>query len=149
MPLEIEYAPGAGQPAVTTRVEQTQATQLFSIPLPAGVTVSNPRVDPRLWNLLQVLRTRRDPNLVLGRADDLAAARLSIYPNPCAETLTVPAAPHPRTADVLDLAGRCVLRTALASGESRVNTAALAPGTYVLRLAEEGSAARQVRFSKR
>ncbi len=148
MPLEIDYVPGAGQPAVTVRVEQTQGTQLFTLTLPVGVAVSSISVDPRLWNPLQVLRTRRDN--VLARSADLAAAdaHLSVYPNPCAEALTVPPAARPRVAEVLDLAGRCVLRTTLAADEARLTTTALASGTYVLRLTDEVGAARQVRFSK-
>ncbi len=149
MPLEIDYVPGVGQPAVTVRVEQTQATQLFVIPVPAGTTISSIAVDPRLWNLLQVLRTRRDVNLVLGRADEVASVPIAVFPNPCTNALTVPAATRPRTADVLDLTGRRVLRAALGADEARLNTTALAPGTYVLRLTEtDGAPVRQVRFSK-
>ncbi|MBC7447236.1 MAG: T9SS type A sorting domain-containing protein [Hymenobacteraceae bacterium] len=147
MPLEIDYVPGAGQPAVTVRLEQTQPTQLFTIPLPSGTTVSSISVDPRLWNLLQILRTRRD-NLLLANPAELAVAPLTVYPNPCADVLTVPANIRPRTADVLDLAGRRVLRAALPAGADRLVTAVLAPGTYVLRLTEDGGTARQVRFSK-
>lgn len=65
LPLEIDYVPGVGQPAVTVRSEHTQDTMLYQIPLPAGTTVSSVRVDPRLWNLLLVTRTRRDMGLVL------------------------------------------------------------------------------------
>ncbi len=148
MPLEIDYVAGTGQPAVTVRGEQTQATQLFTIPLSVGTTVSSIAVDPRLWNPLQVLRTRRDLTL-LSRADETAVPALTVYPNPCADVLTVPATPGPRTADVLDLAGRRVLRAPLPAGTDRLATAALAPGTYVLRLTEAGGTARQVRFSKR
>ena len=148
MPLEIDYTPGPGQPAITTRFEQTQPTQLFAVALPAGVTVNNAVVDPRKWNLLQILRSRRDPGLVLGRAADVAAARLTVFPNPCAQFLTVPAAHGARTADVFDLTGRRVQRTHLAATAEQLATGALAPGTYVLRLTDANGATRQARFSK-
>jgi Peptidase family M1 domain/Secretion system C-terminal sorting domain len=149
MPLEIEYVPGVGQPAVTVRVEQTQPTQTWVLPLATGVSVSSVAVDPLKWNLLQVTRLRRDNGLVLGRAEELAAAPLTIYPNPCAGFLTVPSAVQPRTAEVIDLTGRVVLRTTLAPSADRLVTQPLAAGTYVLRLTEAGeSVARQVRFSK-
>ncbi len=149
MPLEIEYVPGVGQPAVKVRVEQTLPTQTWVLPLSAGTNVSSIAIDPLKWNLLQVTRLRRDNGLILGRADEVAATPLTLFPNPCTTFLTLPTALRPRTAEVIDLAGRVVQRTTVAPGAERLGTAALAAGTYVLRLTEDGApVARQVRFSK-
>jgi hypothetical protein len=149
MPLEIDYVPGVGQPTVTVRVEQTQPVQTWVLPLPAGATASGIGIDPRKWNLLQVTRIRRDNNFILGQAEDALAPTLAVYPNPCTSHLTLTPAPQPRTAEVLDLAGRVVYRTTLAATAEHVPTASLAAGTYVLRLTEAGQTfARQVRFSK-
>ena len=79
----------------------------------------------------------------------MAAAPLTAYPNPCTTELLVPADPRPRTAEVLDLTGRRVLRQELTGGAERIGTAALPSGMYVLRVLAGGEkVGRQVRFSK-
>jgi Secretion system C-terminal sorting domain len=148
MKLEFDYTPTGGQP-VTFTTEQNQTTQQWIIPLPSGTTVSNVQVDPRRWTLTQVIRTRRDNTLgVTGLADEGIVTRVSVYPNPCTDFLTVPTATKTRTAEVLDLAGRVVRRTTLAATAEHLPTAALASGSYLLRLTDAAGAVQVARFSK-
>jgi len=148
MPIEFDYTPGAGQPAVTVRLEQNQPTQVWTIPLPPGTTITNVLADPRRWNLLQILRIRRDNTFgVTGLAEE-ASPRLTVYPNPCTDFLSIPAAVQERTAEVVDLAGRVVSRHHLPAAADRLPTASLAAGTYLLRLSEPGFPPRQVRFTR-
>lgn len=150
MPLEVRLTFAAGGPApLTVRIEQTQPSQRWTLPVPAGATISRVELDPNFWNLLQVLRLRR--NLALqptGTAAEVARAPFNVYPNPCTDRLTVAPADAPRQAEIVDLAGRLVQRLRLAPHATDLDTRHLAAGTYVLRLLAPDGAVRQVRFAK-
>ncbi len=150
MPLEVRLTFAAGGPApLTVRIEQTQRTQRWTLPLPAGAAVSRVEIDPNHWNLLQVTRIQRNNVLQpLGLTADAGEELVSIYPNPCLEYLTVSAADQVRTAEVIDLAGRVVSRQLLAAHATSLTTRALAPGTYLLRLTDPAGQSRQVRFTR-
>lgn len=151
MPLEVLVTYAAGGPAPHLfRVEQTQASQRWTLPLPAGATVARLELDPNQWNLLQILRTRRNNALQpTGLAADAATERLNVFPNPCTDRLHLSAIAEARAADVLDLSGRVISRQPIANGSTELSTAALAPGTYVLRLTTDGGHTRQVRFVRK
>lgn len=150
MPLEIDYVPGPGRAAVTVRVEQTQPVQTWTLPLAPGDVASTLAIDPRGWNLLSGRRIQRDVGLVLGLNPDATSesARLAVYPNPCTDLLTLPAAPHSRTAEVTDLTGRHVLTVTLPAGTTQLATAALPAGTYALRVIAPNGTTQRVRFSR-
>ncbi|MDO7888021.1 M1 family aminopeptidase [Hymenobacter cheonanensis] len=116
------------------RFNQTQASQGFSVPV-AG-TVTGIEVDPDAWLLAFPNTVQRDNSLVLATRAASAPA-LTLFPNPARGYLTIsglaPAAAT--TAEVCDATGRVVLRQPLPVAPARLNTAALAPGLYFLRLA--------------
>lgn len=147
MKLEFDYTINGLPQTFTT--EQTQSTQRWIVPLAAGATVTNVQFDPRKWTLTQLLRIRRDNSLgVTGLADDGVVTRVTVYPNPCTDFLTVPTATKGRTAEVLDLSGRVVRRTALAATAAHLPTNTLAAGSYLLRLTDAAGAVQVARFCK-
>jgi aminopeptidase N len=150
MPLEVRVSFAAGGPApMMVRVEQTQASQRWTLPVPAGATVSRIDLDTRFWNLVQVTRVRRNNQLQpLGRTAEAATATFTLHPNPCTDRLHVPADAVVRTATVFDLTGRQLLTQTLAAGSDEFATHTLAPGAYVLRLTTADGQTRQARFVK-
>jgi aminopeptidase N len=151
LPLEVRVTfSQAGVGPQTLRIEQLQATQRWTLPLPAGATVTRVELDPSAWNLMQVLRLRRNNALQpTGLTADQGVQQLSLWPNPCTEQLALPAAETARTAEVLDLAGRVVARQTLPPHADRLATAALASGVYVLRLTDAATGrTQQARFAR-
>ncbi|MBC7448258.1 MAG: T9SS type A sorting domain-containing protein [Hymenobacteraceae bacterium] len=151
MPLEIRVTFAAGGPApLTLRVDQTQRTQLWTLPIPAGAIIARIELDPNAWNLLQVVRLVRNNALQpVGGVEDVARNPIGVFPNPCTDRLTVSASAEARVAEVLDLAGRVVLRQHLSAQATALATHALAPGTYALRLTTAAGQVRQARFVRR
>ncbi|MGI4759426.1 MAG: M1 family aminopeptidase [Janthinobacterium lividum] len=129
------------------RLNQTQASQGFSLPV-AG-TVTNIAVDPDAWLLAYTGSAQRDTTLVLATRA-ASAPLLTLFPNPASDYLTISGlAPAATTAEVLDATGRVVLRQALPAAAGRLRTVALAPGLYWLRLlGPAGEALGQGRFAK-
>ncbi|MBC6698756.1 M1 family aminopeptidase [Hymenobacter puniceus] len=129
----------------TLRVRHGQAVSSFSIP--TSKTVTAVFVDPDQW-VLQVTPTiLRDNALVLATAAT-RAARLSVYPNPCRETLRLKDLTARATAEVTDATGRVLLRQSVDPLHAQLDTRTLAAGLYHLRLtsaAGEVSLARFVR----
>ncbi|GAB2942532.1 M1 family aminopeptidase [Hymenobacter coalescens] len=138
-----------GQTAVV-RLNQTQPTTDFAVPLAAGQSVIAIDIDPDQWVLDYGSAAQRDNTLVLANRAAQAAVRLPVYPNPCQDVLQVPAMPQ-RTAaaEVVDATGRVVLRQALPTSQSQVRVQALAPGLYHLRLRQpDGTLTGWSRFVK-
>ena len=107
------------------RLSQTQATQSFSA-LVSG-PVASITVDAEGW-LPDLPGTVRQDNTLLG--DDFT---LQFYPNPARESLTLAGAvPLGATADIFDVLGRRVASQTVY--QAQLDTHALAPGVYVLRL---------------
>ena len=126
----LTFADGTTQ---TVRQHQSQASETFRFTV-AG-TVTSVTVDPDQWVLdLPAPAPVRDNTLLAARtATDLAS--LTLYPNPCREHLQLGALPAPRvSAEVLDATGRVVLRQPIAALQPQLDTHALAPGLYHLRL---------------
>lgn len=146
MPLEFDYKTPGGT-STTVRLEQTQPTQRWVVALPTGLTVDSVKADPRRWNALEITQTTHDPGLVNGLPPDVVTAP-AVYPNPCTDFLRLTAAPAPRTAEILDLTGRCLSRTVLPAAAGHLTTTALPAGTYLLRLTGSGAPMRPARFSK-
>jgi len=75
------------------------------------------------------------------------ATTWQLYPNPTAGRLRVvlPASLGPATAQVLDALGRTVATASLPSGGGDISLAALAPGLYVVRIADANLSQRVVR----
>ena len=150
MPLEARITFAAGGPApLTVRLEQTLASQRWTLAVPAGAAIARVELDPNNWNLLQITRMRRNTALQpLGTARAVAAATVALYPNPCADQLHVPATATARTATVLDLTGRVIARQPVGAGTAAIGTAALQPGVYLLRLTTAAGHSQQARFVK-
>jgi len=111
------------------RLPQTQASQSFSALVSSPV--ASITVDAEGW-LPDLPGTVRQDNTLLGDAPTL-----QVYPNPARESLTLAGAvPLGATADIFDVLGRLVLRQAVQ--QAQLDTHALAPGGYVLRLRGPG-----------
>ncbi|WP_310396037.1 M1 family aminopeptidase [Hymenobacter sp.] len=117
----------------TVRLRQAQATETFRFPVSG--TVASVAVDPDQWLLdLPAPAPVRD-NTLLGARAGAGLAPLTLFPNPCREYLQLAALPAARvSAEVLDATGRVVLRQAVPATQPQLDTRALAPGLYHLRL---------------
>jgi hypothetical protein len=119
------------------RLHQSQATQTFQFT--ATGTVSSIAVDPNQWILdIPVAAPVRDNSLALAVRATASAPLLTLYPNPCHDQLQLTSLPGSHvTAEVLDATGRLVMRQALQTPQ--LDTHALAPGLYYLRLLGAGT----------
>lgn len=115
----------------TVRLHQGQATETFRFAV--NGTVASVAVDPDQWILdLPAPAPVRD-NTLLAVRSAAGQVPLSLYPVPCHDQLQINAMPAARaTAEVLDATGRVVLRQTIQNPQ--VDTHALAPGLYYLRL---------------
>jgi len=77
--------------------------------------------------------------------EEADAANLSIYPNPANDIITIVTSDqHAKALEVLDMAGRVVVFTPMASAKEVVNIGHLPSGVYVVAITfEDGSIARQ------
>ena len=121
----------------TVRLHQSQATETFRFAVSG--TVTSVAVDPNQWVLdLPVAAPVRDNTLLAARSATALAA-LMLYPNPCREILALGTLPAARLiAEALDATGRVVLRQVVAAPQPQLDTHALAPGFYYLRLLGTG-----------
>ena len=126
----------------TVRLRQSQPTQTFA--LTVSGTVTSVAIDPNQWVMdLPTAAPTRDNTLLATRAT-AGTPELVLFPNPCRDQLQLSVLPAVGqvTALVLDATGRTVLRQAVAAAQPQIDTHALAPGLYYLRLL--GSAGEQV-----
>ena len=118
----------------TVRLRQTQAVQTFQFA--ATSTVSSIAVDPDQWILdLPTAAPVRDNSLALATRATAGLAPLTLFPVPCHDHLQLAAVPATTArAEAVDATGRVVLRQVLRSTQPQLDTHALAPGLYYLRL---------------
>ena len=118
----------------TVRLRQTQAVQTFQFA--ATGTVSSIAVDPDQWILdLPTAAPVRDNSLALATRATAGLAPLTLFPVPCHDRLQLAAVPATTArAEAVDATGRVVLRQVLRSTQPQLDTHALAPGLYYLRL---------------
>jgi hypothetical protein len=118
----------------TVRLRQSQAVQTFQFA--ATGTVSSIAVDPDQWILdLPAPAPVRDNSLALATRAIAGVAPLTLFPVPCHDQLQLAAVPATTTrAEVVDATGRVVLRQSLRTAQPKLDTHALAPGLYYLRL---------------
>ncbi|RZL08560.1 MAG: T9SS type A sorting domain-containing protein [Hymenobacter sp.] len=130
----------------TVRLNQTQASQGFAVPVSG--TVATIAVDPAGWLPDLPGTVQRDNTLVLA-ARAASAPALALFPNPCSNSLSISNVNEQVEAQVCDATGRVVLRQVLPAGQPTLATATLAPGLYLLRLlSSAGEAVAQGRFVK-
>ena len=145
----ITFANGSTR---TVRLRQNQATAAYNVAV-AG-TVASIALDPDLWvlsntNLTGGSTVVRDATLQpLANAARVALPAVAVYPVPCREALTLEALPASAVlADVRDALGRPVARQPLTATRPVLDTHALAPGLYLLRLTDaHGQVLGQARF---
>ncbi|MCB2376862.1 T9SS type A sorting domain-containing protein [Hymenobacter sp. BT635] len=125
---KINYSGGTSQ---IIRLRQSQLVSNFSLPV-AG-TVTSIQLDPNQWVLNGSSVAIRDNTLSTKNAAAMAA--LTVYPNPCRETLQL-ANLSMRTAqaEITDMTGRVVLLQTVGAAQPSLNTRTLTPGLYHLRL---------------
>lgn len=144
--MELDYKLNfSDNTSQTLRLRHGQPISSFSVS--ATKTVTSVVIDPDQW-LLQVNPTSlRDNTLVLATAA-ARAARLSVYPNPCRELLSLKDLTARATAEVTDATGRVLLRQSVDPLHAQLDTHTLVAGLYHLRLTSatgEVSLARFVR----
>jgi len=118
----------------TVRLHQGQPTETYT--LTVNGTVTGVSVDPDQWVLdLPTAAPVRDNTLLATRAT-AGSTPLVLFPNPCRDQLQLSALPALGrvTAQVLDATGRVVLRQSVVAAQPLLDTHALAPGLYYLRL---------------
>lgn len=113
------------------RLRQSQPVSSFAVPV--SKTVSSVGVDPNQWIINTTGTNLRDNALILSTAT-AKAARLTVYPNPCRETLRLQDLTARADAEVTDATGRVVLRQTVDPLHTQLDTRALASGIYHLRL---------------
>jgi aminopeptidase N len=118
----------------TVRLHQGQAVQTFQFA--AAGTVASIAVDPDQWIMdLPTAAPVRDNSLALATHTAVGLAPLSLFPIPCHDVLQLAALPAPLVrAEIVDATGRLVLRQVLLAAQPQIDTHALAPGLYYLRL---------------
>ena len=118
----------------TVRLRQTQAVQTFQFA--ATGTVSSIAIDPDQWILdLPTAAPVRDNSLTLTTRATAGLAPLTLFPVPCHDLLQLAAVPATTArAEAVDATGRVVLRQVLRTAQPQLDTHALAPGLYYLRL---------------
>ena len=121
----------------TVRLRQTRATETFSFPVSG--TVVSVAIDPDQWVLNGAASAAVRDNALLASRPGVGLAPLLLFPNPCRDALQLTALPGARaTVEAVDATGRVALRQAVLSAEPRVDTRALAPGLYHLRVLGPG-----------
>ncbi|MCI1187690.1 hypothetical protein MON38_09675 [Hymenobacter sp. DH14] len=118
----------------TVRLHQGQPVQTFQFA--ATGTVASIAVDPDQWVLdLPAPAPVRDNSLALATHTAGNLAPLSLFPIPCHDVLNLAALPAPTVrGEVVDATGRVVLKQELRASQPQLDTRALAPGLYYLRL---------------
>ena len=118
----------------TVRLHQGQPVQTFQFA--ATGTLASIAVDPDQWVLdLPAPTPQRDNGLALATHTAGSLAPLSLFPIPCHDVLNLAALPAPAVrGEVVDATGRVVLRQELRAAQPQLDTHALAPGLYYLRL---------------
>ncbi|MBC8083975.1 MAG: T9SS type A sorting domain-containing protein [Hymenobacter sp.] len=128
----------------TLRLRQSQPVASFGVPV--GKTVTRVDVDPNLWVLSGAGTTVRDNTLILATPAAVRAARLTVYPNPCRETLVLADLTTRALAQVTDATGRVLLRQTVDPPAARLDTRRLAAGLYHLRLTAPDGTVSLARF---
>jgi aminopeptidase N len=137
---KITYSSGAAQ---TVRLRQSQPETTFK--LPVSGTVTSIQVDPNQWILNGSGSITQDLTLATHAPATMAA--LAVYPNPCREVLQLAnLTMRSAQAEVADVTGRIVLRQTVGAAQSQLNTSALVPGLYHLRLTTPEGAVSLARF---
>ncbi|AII54025.1 M1 family aminopeptidase [Hymenobacter sp. APR13] len=136
----IRFSDGTEQ---VSRLRQGQPVSSFSVPV--SKVVSSVDVDVEGWLLKGPGTTTRDNTLVLATAA-ARAARLSVFPNPCRETLRLPDLTTRATAEVTDATGRVLLRQTVDPQHAQLDTRTLAAGLYHLRLTSSAGTVSIARF---
>ncbi|GAA4022787.1 M1 family aminopeptidase [Hymenobacter glaciei] len=127
----LSFADGTSQ---TVRLHQGQPVQTFQFAATGAVV--GIAVDPDQWILdLPAPAPQRDNSLALATHTAGSLAPLSLFPIPCHDVLNLAALPAATVqSEVVDATGRVVLRQELHVARPQLNTQALAPGLYYLRL---------------
>ena len=127
---KITFSSGATQ---TVRLRQSQLVSSFTVPVTG--TVASIQVDPDQWVLNGTGTVVRDNTLILATTAAARLAPLSVYPNPCHDVLQLnDLSLRAAQAEVTDATGRVLLRQAVSAARPQLDTHALAPGLYHLRL---------------
>ena len=122
----------------TVRLHQSQASETFRFAV--NGTVTSIAVDPDQWVLDVPTAAPVRDNTLLAARTAAGLAPLTLYPNPCRDQLQLAALPAARlTAEALDATGRVVLRQVVTVAQPQLDTHALAPGLYHLRLLGTGN----------
>jgi len=127
----------------TVRLRQSQLVSSFTVPV--SKTVASVDVDVDQWILNGAGTSVRDNALVLSTAA-ARTTQLTVYPNPCRETLQLPNLTTRALAEVTDATGRVLLRQAVDPLHTQLDTRALAAGLYHLRLTANNGEVSLARF---
>ncbi|SHK47001.1 M1 family aminopeptidase [Hymenobacter psychrotolerans] len=137
----LEFTDGTTQ---VVRLRQGQPVSSFVVPV--SKTVAFVDVDVDNWLLKGTGTIVRDNLLILGTEAAARASRLTVYPNPCRETLRLQDLTSRATAEVTDATGRVLLRQAVEPLRAQLDTRGLAAGLYHLRLTSASGAVSLARF---
>ena len=127
----LTFTDGTSQ---TVRLHQGQPTETFRFAV--NGTVASVAVDPDQWVLDKTTTAPVRDNTLLVTPTAGVAPLFTLYPNPCRDQLQLAALPAVTrlVAEVLDATGRVVLRQPVPAALPQLDTHALAPGLYYLRL---------------
>lgn len=130
----------------TLRLRQSQSVASYSVPV--SKTVARIDVDPNQWILNGTGTITRDNTLILSNNSAARVAQLTVYPNPCHETLLLADLPSRAVAEVTDATGRLWLRQAVDPLKPHLDTRRLAAGLYHLRLTTSNGNVSIARFAR-
>ena len=128
----------------TLRLRQSQLVSTFSVPV--SKTIASIEVDPAQWILNGTGTITRDNTLILSNNSAARVAHLTVYPNPCHETLVLANLTSRAVAEVTDATGRVWLRQTVDPLKPQFDTRSLAAGLYHLRLTTPNGTVSLARF---
>ncbi|WP_375435530.1 M1 family aminopeptidase [uncultured Hymenobacter sp.] len=128
----------------TLRLRQSQPVSSFNVPI--NKTIARIEVDPNQWILNGTGTTTRDNTFILSSSSGARVARLTVYPNPCRETLVLADLASRAVAEVTDATGRVWLRQTVDPLKAQLDTRLLAAGLYHLRLTAPNGKVSLARF---
>ncbi|WP_165370455.1 M1 family aminopeptidase [Hymenobacter persicinus] len=139
---KVTYSSGTSQ---IVRLRQSQLVSSFSVPV--NGTVSSIQLDPDQWVLNGTGTIVRDNTLVLAARAVARLAPLTVYPNPCHDVLRLQdIGAGAAQAEVTDATGRVLLRQTVSAASAQLDTRALTPGLYHLRLTSPEGVVSLARF---
>lgn len=146
VPLELRLRSAAGDTVI--RVLNDQASQSFHFTW--SKTMNNLTIDPNNWLIDSVTSIAKDPTLGVSMGlEAIGLNAVAVHPNPSSSLWTVDGVPTGSTTTLTDMTGRALYSTTNVAGTSvSIPAHGLAPGIYLLHIADSAGGERMMKVVK-